>query len=65
MAYFVSASCQGERCYCGQPAEHKVEETIFDDDPDPVRHPLTQYVCHFHFRRIMGPAAERSPGEKS
>jgi hypothetical protein len=30
---FVSACCQGERCYCGAPAEHKVEEVIFDDDP--------------------------------
>ena len=56
---FVSLSCQGEKCFCGKPAEHKVEETVFGDDPYPGRHPLTRYVCHEHFRGIMGPAAER------
>lgn len=56
--HFVSGSCQGEACRCGQPAEHKVEETIFHDDPLPHRHPLTSYVCHAHFVEIMGPAAE-------
>jgi len=55
---FVSACCEGERCrICGSPAEHKVEETIFDDDPMPVRHPLTAYICHTHFVTLMGPAA--------
>lgn len=54
---FVSLSCQGEKCFCGKPAEHKVEETIFGDDPLPSRHPLTSYVCHGHFAQIMGPAA--------
>lgn len=52
----VSRCCEGELCFCGQPAEHKVEETIFDDDPIPHRHPLTRYVCHKHFCEIMGPA---------
>jgi hypothetical protein len=56
---FVSACCEGERCFCGAPAEHKVEQTIFDDDPYPARHPLTRYVCHPHFREIMGTAADR------
>lgn len=56
---FVSGCCEGERCYCGEPAEHKVEETIFFDDPVKNRHPLTRYVCHPHFREIMGPAADR------
>jgi hypothetical protein len=56
---FVSACCEGERCICGAPAEHKVEETLFHDDPRKHRHPLTNYLCHEHFRQIMGPAAER------
>ena len=34
-------------------ASHKVEEHIFDDDPNPIRHPLTQYVCCEHFKMIM------------
>ena len=52
---FVSACCDGERCYCGEPAKHKIEETIFFDDPNPGRHPFTSYVCHDHFVQIMGP----------
>ena len=52
---FVSGYCQGEKCYCGDPASHKVEEVIFHDDPLPGRHPLTAYVCDVHFRRLMGP----------
>lgn len=55
---FVSASCEGEKCFCGDHAEHKVEETIFADDPLQQRHPLTAYVCHKHFRATMGPAAD-------
>lgn len=55
---FVSASCEGEKCFCGDRAEHKVEETIFADDPLQQRHPLTAYVCHKHFRATMGPAAD-------
>lgn len=53
---FVSGCCEGERCFCGAPAVRKVEETIFHDDPQPQRHPLTAYVCYLHFRQIMGPA---------
>jgi hypothetical protein len=34
-------------------AFHKVGEEIFDDDPNPVRHNLTQYVCCDHFQMIM------------
>lgn len=62
MTYFVSVSCQGERCGipgCSDPAEHKVEETIFHDDPMPQRHPLTTYLCHTHYRQLMGAAADR------
>lgn len=55
---FVSMCCEGEKCFCGLPAEHKVEETIFDDDPVKHRHPLTSYICHKHFREVMGPAAD-------
>ncbi|WP_439372966.1 hypothetical protein [Bradyrhizobium sp. DASA03120] len=50
-------SRDGERCFCGNPAAHKVEEVIFADDPRPIRHPLTSYVCREHFREIMGPTA--------
>lgn len=56
---FISMCCEGERCFCGLPAEHKVGETIFMDDPMPNRHELTAYLCHEHFRQIMGPAADR------
>ena len=56
---FVSAACAGERCYCGELAEHKVEETIFADDPIPHRHELTAYLCHEHFCQIMGPVAKK------
>lgn len=58
MSRFVSACCDGERCFiCNKPAEHKVAEEIQFDDPLPNRHPLTSYVCHAHFRQIMGSAA--------
>jgi len=60
--HFVSGCCQGELCGyegCSAPAEHKVGETIFPDDPMPDRHELTSYLCHEHFRKIMGPAADR------
>lgn len=56
MSGFVSGCCEGERCYCGASAGHKVEETVFFDDPMPARHPLTAYVCPTHFAQIMGPA---------
>lgn len=56
---FVSVCCDGERCsLCGQFAEHKVEETIFPDDPFRGRHPFTAYICHSHFRQIMGKAVD-------
>lgn len=58
---FVSGSCGGERCWCGRPAEHKVEETIFHDDPVPARHPLMSYICHEHFVQLMGAFADVDP----
>lgn len=59
MTFFSSKYCDGERCWCSNPATHKIEEVVFDDDPVPERHPLTSYVCFEHFRQMMGPAAER------
>ena len=54
-SHFVSASCQGEHCaVCHQPATHKLEEAIQHDDPNPIRHELTAYVCCRHFRMIVG-----------
>lgn len=51
---FVSACCGGERCsMCGKPAARKVGEEIFHDDPHPIRHNLTAYVCLDHFNMIM------------
>lgn len=56
--HFVSLSCEGENCsMCGQPATHKVGEEILPDDPMPVRHNLTAYVCCTHFKSIVGSAA--------
>lgn len=56
---FVSGTCEGERCRCGAPAQHKVEESVAYDDPFPNRHPLTAYVCDLHFRAIMGPGVAK------
>lgn len=49
-----SASCKGERCFCGAEAAAKIGEEIARDDPVPMRHNLTAYVCEMHFRRIFG-----------
>lgn len=70
---FPSACCEGERCWCGEPASHKVAEVVFDDDWSRAddgpnghmpreqrgRHELTAYLCSAHFVGIMGPAAKR------
>ena len=51
---FVSKTCKGEPCsVCGKPSTKKVEETIFDDDPNPWRHGLSAYLCDEHFKMIM------------
>lgn len=62
MIIFISEACEGETCFCGAPAMRKVGETIFDDDPQPIRHELTAYLCGEHFAQIMGPAGGRSVG---
>lgn len=58
-AHFVSASCRGEECRCGAPATHKVGEEIPHDDPAPIRHGLTAYICCGCFAHLMGPVAYR------
>ena len=56
---YISGSCQGEYCrQCKSPATHKVQETILWDDPSPVRHELTAYVCCDCFQRLFGIAAQ-------
>jgi hypothetical protein len=52
---YVPQCCEGVTCQvCGQqPAAHKLEEVIFDDDPQPIRHPLTAYACRRCFAGIM------------
>lgn len=51
---FTSLCCYGEICtICGKPAQRKVEEQIFEDDPMPIRHPYTAYVCLEDFNKIM------------
>jgi hypothetical protein len=54
VAHFVSGSCGGERCRCGRPATHKLGEEIPHDDPMPMRHNLTVYVCCAHFSEVVG-----------
>jgi len=52
---FIPLSAGGEACrICGNPAHRKVEEHVFDDDPMPVRHPFTAYLCLYHFNKVMG-----------
>jgi hypothetical protein len=57
MSHFVSATCRGHRCWCGQEATHKVGEEIPPDDPVPARHNLTSYICCTHFLQLMGPSS--------
>lgn len=49
----ASVCTVGETCFCGSPASHKVEEVIFHDDPYPMRHPYTSYICDDHFKEIF------------
>lgn len=48
-----SKYCQGEKCRCGSDAVAKVGEEIFDDDPNPIRHNLTAYICQAHFEELF------------
>lgn len=49
-----SKYCQGEKCRCGNDAIAKVGEEIFDDDPNPIRHNFTAYICKEHFEELFG-----------
>jgi hypothetical protein len=52
-------SYKGERCrICGGPAEHRIEETICPDNAIPICRPLAAYLCHSHFREVMGLSTE-------
>jgi len=59
--HIVPASCVGERCLVcwhflqtAVPATHKLGEEILEGDADPIRHPLTAYVCCQHFQMVFG-----------
>lgn len=63
--HFVSPTCEGEICFCGKNATHKIGEEIcnfeWDAQPEPMkglatRHNFTQYVCCQCFTNIMGNA---------
>lgn len=58
---YIPASAQGEKCRCGAAAARKVEEVIFSDDPHPIRHPFTTYICLECFELLMHPAADDVP----
>jgi uncharacterized protein DUF3310 len=67
-SHFVSESCQGEICgICIRTnsaqvsATHKVGEEIATDDPNQVRHNLTNYLCCAHFTMVMGRATGCPP----
>jgi len=56
-----SVHAKGETCtQCGHAAAHKVGEEIFADDPNPVRHEFTSYLCCTCFSRVMGLRNERA-----
>lgn len=55
IAPFRSATCEGEICACGQPADAKIGEEIAHDDPNPNRHNLTTYVCRACFDALLSP----------
>jgi hypothetical protein len=64
MTKFVSAQCAGQACFCGQSAERKLREVVFEDDPSKgvdeltfattYRRPPAAFVCEVHFNRVMG-----------
>jgi hypothetical protein len=59
---FTPACAQGELCMiCRAPAQRKVEENIFDDDPMPIRHPYTAYLCLKHFNLVMNINDDAAP----
>jgi hypothetical protein len=68
--HFVSPTCKGERCRCGNEATHKVGEEIPPDEPNtngpawngiPDRHNFTAYVCCACFAQLFGRAVFCGP----
>ncbi len=58
---FISGTCKGEKCtICKKPATKKLGEEIAHDDPNPIRHNLTAYVCDDHFDMIVRPYVKKS-----
>jgi len=53
----LSIECRSELCVCGAHAEHKIQEVILKDDPNPRRAPLVAFLCRWHFGQVMGPSA--------
>lgn len=52
---YISGCCEGEICYqCKTPATHKVGEVLLFDDPNPIRHELTAYICCKCFQSLFG-----------
>jgi len=43
----------GERCACGVPAAHKVEEVASPEAGNISRRPLSAFLCHVHFCELM------------
>jgi len=46
----------GEVCDCGEDAYHKIEEVLFEDDPNrlwEIHHPYSTYLCKNCFKKIM------------
>ncbi len=59
--FHVNESCVGEVCLinnCNRDATHKVEEVIIEGDPNPLRHPLTNYICCNHYKKVFGALAK-------
>jgi len=53
--HFVSAATRGEHCtVCRRSATHTLGEEIMADDPNPIRHNLTAYVCCTHYGMVLG-----------
>jgi hypothetical protein len=45
-----------EKCFCGNPARHKIEEYVYWHDPMPKVAPPVAYLCRAHFGMVMGRA---------
>lgn len=53
--HYIPFSSEGEKCICGLPATHKVEEMLDSIN----RHPLTRYLCCKCFGQLMGNFAQK------